>query len=98
MAGSRPPHTQHSLTPQGGGQALTRDKAHQDLWLAASCQGGGYVHVDGCTRRAHSPLPGAVRPLLPPTELQGPLESLPATQGPAGKHSGKTAIDPIPPI
>lgn len=46
----------------------------------------------------HSPLPGAIRPLLPPTELQGPLESLPATQRPTREHSGKTAIYRIPPI
>ena len=33
-----------------------------------------------CTHRQHSPFPGAIRPLLLPTELQALLEGLPATQ------------------
>ena len=33
-----------------------------------------------CTHRQHSPFPGAIRPLLLPTELQAPLEGFPATQ------------------
>lgn len=93
------------------GQATARPVlAHTTGWRPGVHEGlgppesaaGGFLPGRLCVRAdvhtaAHSPFPGAIRPLLPPTELQGPLESLPATQRPAREHSGKTAIYQIPP-
>lgn len=75
------PDTQQ--TPPGRGQVYVGTRSPGPPGLATSCRDLWCSVRRGqspASTRGHSPLPGAVRLLLPPAVLQAPLQGLPATQ------------------